>query len=51
MGPQKVRLSASIGAAISPRGDVTEEMLLTRADGAMYQAKSAGKGTYAICEL
>jgi predicted signal transduction protein with EAL and GGDEF domain len=30
---------------------VTEEMLLTRADGAMYQAKSAGKGTYAICEL
>lgn len=51
IGPQKVRLSASIGAAISPRGDVTEEMLLTRADGAMYQAKSAGKGTYAICEL
>jgi diguanylate cyclase (GGDEF)-like protein len=51
IGQQTVSLSASLGAAISSHTDVTEEMLLTRADGAMYQAKSAGKGTYAICEL
>ncbi len=51
IGQQKVCLSASIGAAISASGDVTPEMLLASADGAMYQAKSAGKGTYAICEL
>lgn len=51
IGQQKVCLSASIGAAISSNGEVTAEMLLASADSAMYQAKSAGKGTYAICEL
>lgn len=35
----------------SLRTEVTAEMLLASADSAMYQAKSAGKGTYAICEL
>lgn len=43
IGQQKVCLSASIGAAISASGDVTPEMLLASADGAMYQAKSAAK--------
>ncbi|WP_413515087.1 diguanylate cyclase domain-containing protein [Serratia proteamaculans] len=41
-------LSASIGAAISSGSNTTAEALLTRADDAMYQAKSAGKGTYTI---
>ncbi|MBP1129779.1 MULTISPECIES: diguanylate cyclase domain-containing protein [Serratia] len=50
VGNQKVCLSASIGAAISPGGNITAEALLTRADDAMYRAKSAGKGTYAIRE-
>ncbi|CAI0887866.1 diguanylate cyclase domain-containing protein [Serratia proteamaculans] len=48
VGSQKVTLSASIGAAISSGGNMTAEALLTRADDAMYQAKSAGKGTYTI---
>ncbi|CAI1534547.1 diguanylate cyclase [Serratia proteamaculans] len=48
VGNQKVTLSASIGAAISSGGNMTAEALLTRADDAMYQAKSAGKGTYTI---
>ncbi|CAI0781812.1 Probable diguanylate cyclase YdaM [Serratia proteamaculans] len=48
VGNQKVTLSASIGAAISSGSNMTAEALLTRADDAMYQAKSAGKGTYTI---
>ena len=48
VGNQKVTLSASIGAAISSGGNMTAEALLTRADDAMYQAKSAGKGTYTV---
>lgn len=51
VGNQKVHLSASIGAAISSCGDVKAEDLLAGADGAMYKAKSTGKGTYIICEL
>ncbi len=49
VGHQKVKLSASIGAALTAGGDMTAEGLLTKADNAMYQAKSAGKGTYRIC--
>jgi diguanylate cyclase (GGDEF)-like protein len=48
VGNQKVSLSASIGAAITSGGDITAEALLTKADDAMYRAKSAGKGTYII---
>lgn len=48
VGNQKVTLSASIGAAISSGGNMTAEALLTRVDDAMYQAKSAGKGTYTV---
>ncbi|MOA48563.1 RNase II stability modulator [compost metagenome] len=48
VGNQNVRLSASIGAAITSGDDMSAEALLTKADDAMYQAKSAGKGTYAI---
>ncbi|MCP1103981.1 diguanylate cyclase [Serratia nevei] len=50
IGQQKVSLSASIGAAIASTSEVTAEKLLASADGAMYKAKSAGKGTYAICD-
>nr|CEK27517.1 sensory box histidine kinase/response regulator [Yersinia ruckeri] len=45
---QQVKLSASIGAAISSDGEISTKALLTKADAAMYRAKSAGKGTYAI---
>ncbi|MEB7885364.1 diguanylate cyclase domain-containing protein [Serratia fonticola] len=48
IGNQKVTLSASIGAAISPDGNISVETLLTKADAVMYQAKSAGKKTYII---
>lgn len=48
IGNQKLTLSASIGAAISPDGNTTAEALLTKADDAMYRAKSAGKRTYTI---
>ncbi|VEI20811.1 Probable diguanylate cyclase YdaM [Serratia plymuthica] len=48
IGNQKVTLSASIGAAISSDGNLSAEALLSKADDAMYQAKSAGKKTYTI---
>ncbi|CAI2494055.1 diguanylate cyclase domain-containing protein [Serratia plymuthica] len=48
IGNQKVTLSASIGAAISSDGTLSAEALLSKADDAMYQAKSAGKKTYTI---
>ncbi|MFW5402335.1 diguanylate cyclase [Yersinia sp. 1252 StPb PI] len=48
IGHQHVKLSASIGAAISPDGKITTKALLIKADAAMYRAKSAGKGTYTI---
>ena len=42
-------LSASIGVAmLDPADDGTGTELLSRADGAMYQAKHGGKGRYAV---
>ncbi|TFZ51135.1 diguanylate cyclase [Serratia proteamaculans] len=49
IGNQSVNLSASIGAAIACDANTTAEALLTKADNAMYLAKSAGKRTYTIC--
>jgi diguanylate cyclase (GGDEF)-like protein len=44
-----VTLSASIGAAICYAGDKTSmDVLMSKADAAMYRAKEAGKGIYAI---
>ncbi len=41
-----VALSASIGIAVSGRGEETGDELLRSADAAMYEAKSAGKGRH-----
>lgn len=38
----------SIGLALYPSAGQTPEELLKKADGAMYEAKKAGKGTYRI---
>ena len=44
-----VILSSSIGAAISYAGDKTNmDVLMSKADAAMYRAKEAGKGIYSI---
>jgi PAS domain S-box/diguanylate cyclase (GGDEF) domain len=44
-----VALSASIGAAICYAGDKTSmDILMSKADAAMYRAKEAGKGIYSI---
>ncbi|WP_316675449.1 PAS domain S-box protein [uncultured Tolumonas sp.] len=44
-----VTLSASIGAAICYAGDKTSiDVLMSKADAAMYRAKEAGKGIYSI---
>ena len=36
---QRIPLRASVGAAVSEKGEIDAEAVLTRADGAMYQAK------------
>jgi diguanylate cyclase (GGDEF)-like protein len=41
-------VTVSIGIAIYPGDGDTNEVLLKRADQAMYQAKSAGRNTYAL---
>ena len=44
-----VTLSSSIGAAICYAGDKTSmDVLMSKADAAMYRAKEAGKGIYSI---
>ncbi|HXZ91477.1 MAG TPA: diguanylate cyclase [Burkholderiales bacterium] len=43
-----VTLSASIGVAACPDGGTDVEALLRKADRAMYEAKSAGKGNFAL---
>ncbi len=44
------RVGASLGIAMAVQGGEEAEALLTRADRAMYQAKSAGKGRYVVYE-
>ena len=41
----------SIGIAVWTPGHETMEQLVARADAAMYQAKRAGKGGYAIAPV
>ncbi|WP_348945449.1 PAS domain S-box protein [Chitinibacter sp. FCG-7] len=44
-----VQLSSSIGIALTHSGDeLASELLLAKADAAMYQAKAAGKGRFAL---
>jgi len=42
VGRKRVSLGASVGCVVFPRDGSTEELLLERADAAMYEAKRAG---------
>ncbi|WP_253200986.1 putative bifunctional diguanylate cyclase/phosphodiesterase [Sphingomonas quercus] len=44
LDPGQVRIGASVGIALAPEQGETGELLLARADIALYAAKSAGKG-------
>ncbi len=44
--PEEVRVSASLGIAVSPQDGDDALALLQAADDAMYQAKAAGKNAY-----
>lgn len=44
----RIRISASIGVALSSSSENAPAELLRRADDAMYQAKREGKGTYRV---
>jgi len=45
---QPTVLSASIGVAVRAAGELDGESLLRRADGALYAAKAAGRGTFRV---
>ena len=45
---KRINISVSIGIAAFPQDGSEPETLLTRADGAMYQAKCEGGGTFAF---
>jgi len=45
---REVRVSGSIGVALSPVHGTEPSALLAAADGAMYEAKRAGKHRWAI---
>lgn len=45
---QPYQASTSIGIAIRPSGEIHSEALLSMADHALYQAKRAGRGGYAL---
>ena len=46
----EVPLSASIGICVAPVEGASRDALLHLADGAMYEAKAAGRGHYVIAE-
>ena len=48
---REVFLTASVGVAVSDRGDETAEALLRDADAAMYRAKELGGGRYETFDL
>jgi len=45
-----IRASASIGICYFPQKDMTVDMLISRADAAMYQAKNTGKNKYYVSQ-
>lgn len=45
-----IRVGASVGIAIFPDDGSTAQLLLSRADAAMYSAKKAGKNRYAFSQ-
>ena len=46
IGEHVLRLSASVGISVYPEGGDTRELLIERADKAMYRAKRLGAGSY-----
>ena len=50
LSDRELFIRASIGIAVSGRGEEGADELLRNADVAMYMAKGAGKGTYAVFE-
>lgn len=48
LGTQTTQVGASIGIAIYPNSGQTAEQLVRAADGAMYEAKAAGRNCYRI---
>lgn len=48
-GTEIAQVGASIGIAIYPNAGRTSEELLRAADGAMYEAKAAGRNCYRMC--
>jgi diguanylate cyclase (GGDEF)-like protein/PAS domain S-box-containing protein len=49
-GPTTVKVGISIGIAMHADNGLTPNKLLKSADGAMYQAKAAGKNTFVFCQ-
>lgn len=47
---RECRVGASIGISFYPGDGESSEILLTRADGAMYRAKDKGKNTYCFAQ-
>jgi diguanylate cyclase (GGDEF)-like protein len=48
LGPHRVDISVSMGLAVSDSGDGQVELLLQRADQAMYWSKQAGRGRLSL---
>lgn len=45
----QVTVGASIGIAVAPKDGCVPEVLMKKADLALYRAKNSGRGTYAFC--
>mgnify|MGYP001826161803 CR=1 FL=1 len=45
---KSVNVGASIGVALAPEHGLDHDLLLRRADGALYSSKSAGRGRYSF---
>lgn len=51
LGNDVVNVSGSLGIALYPEHGKEMMAIMSRADGAMYQAKQAGNNTYRIAEI
>jgi len=47
---QDVKITGSVGIALSPQDGDEQELLLRSADGAMYRAKALGKNGFQFCD-
>jgi len=50
LGSERVSVGASIGIALYPRDADDARSLVKAADDALYRAKHAGRGRYAVCD-